>query len=142
MKILVSILFLSFAFFYYGCSDNSGGSTTTDPFGGGPIGGGGGGTGNVTFQVSTEQGDQGIFFRFKPSTNVTAAQITVRLPAQQFEDVVNNPNPDQVFTPTEGFSVGESVGVERGQQWTFVIQGKVGSAQGQQYNVTTNFTIP
>lgn len=134
-KILIALVPLFFIF-NNGCKDNATGSG--DPFGGG----GGGGTGGVTFTMSTEQGQQGVNFRFKPSTSVTVTQVTVSLPAQQFQDVVTNPNPNEVFGTANGFVVGEYTGVQTGQQWTFNVQGKIGSATGTAYNVNTNFTIP
>lgn len=117
------------------CSEDSGSGTS--PFGGG----GGTGGGGVTFTVSTVQGQQGISFNFKPSTNVTVTQVTVRLPAQNFQDVVQG-NGTTVFDTQTGFTVGEYTGVQSGQQWTFNIQGKIGNAQGQAYNKDVNFSIP
>ena len=133
-KLFIAFLPLLFIFLS-SCSNDSGG-TGSDPFGGG-----GGGTGGVTFQVGTTQGQQGINFTFNPSTNVTVTQITVSLPAQNFQDVVQGDG-TTVFGPQNGFSVGEYTGVATGQQWTFKITGKIGSATGTAYDVTTNFTIP
>jgi hypothetical protein len=87
------------------------------------------------------QGQQGIVFNFKPSTAVTVTQVTVKLPAQNFEDVVQGDG-TTVFDTQTGFSVGEYTGVQTGQQWSFNIQGKIGSATGQTYNKDVNFTIP
>lgn len=125
---LFSVLFI----LINGCSDDSG--SGTDPFGGT-------GTGGVTFTVSTVQGQQGVNFNFKPSTSVTLTQITVKLPAQNFQDVVQGDG-TTVYDTQAGFSVGEYNGVQKDQIWSFNIQGKIGSAQGQTYNKDMNFTIP
>lgn len=130
-KIIVLALVLFFSFLISSCKKDS----STNPIGP-PVGG------TVTFTISVEEGQQGTIFRFKPSTSVTVNQVTVSLPAQQFQDVVTNPNPDEVFDTANGFVVGEYLGVQTGQQWTFNVQGKIGSATGTAYNVTTNFTIP
>ncbi|SRR5690606_20371028 len=140
MKKWFYVLLASFSFLYFGCDNDSGGSAGTDPFGGG---GGGGGTGGVTFTVSLEQGNQGgVYFNFKPNQNVTATNMTLSLPAQNFTDNITNPNPNEVYTNAQGFSVGEYTGVATGQQWVFNIQGKIGSSTGTPYNVTINFTVP
>jgi len=136
MKKLLTLIIVTFALFYSGCSNDSGG-TGTDPFGPG-----GGGTGNVTFTITVEQGQQGINFRLKPSQSITVTTITVSLPAQNFTDPITNPNPDEVFDTANGFVVGEYTGTASGQQWTFAVQGKIGSSTGTAYNVTSNFTIP
>ena len=134
-KFLVAII-VGFALFYSGCNNDSG-SGGVDPFGGG----GGGGTGNVTFTVTTQQGQQGVDFVFTPSTNVTVTQVTVSLPAQGFQENVQGDG-TTVFGPGNAFSVGEYTGVASGQQWTFQVTGKIGSATGTAYNVTANLTIP
>jgi hypothetical protein len=137
MKKIFSFIILSLFVVHFGC-DNDGG-TGSGGFGGG---GGGGGGGAVTFQVSTQQGQQGgINFQFKPSTNVTVTQVTASLPAQQFNDVIQGDG-TTVFDTQNGFSIGEYQGVASGQQWTFNVQGKIGNAQGQTFNVNTNFTVP
>ena len=130
-KIIVLSLVLFFGFIISSCKKDS----STNPIG--PQVGG-----TITFTMSTEQGQQGVNFRFKPSTSVTVTQVTVSLPAQQFQDVVTNPNPNEVFDTANGFVVGEYTGVQTGQQWTFNVQGKIGSSTGTAYNVNTNFTIP
>ncbi len=139
-KFAIAILFIS-GFFLIGCKSD----TVTNPTGGGVggIGGGGGGTGNVTFTVSAVQGSQQglISFSFIPSVNVTVTTILVSLPAQNFTFTETNPNPDEVFNPTEGFQITDYQGVEAGQQWTFNVKGKIGTSTGQAYDVTVNYTI-
>ena len=142
MKYLLSAVFVFSLLFFAGCSNDAAPTGT----GGGGLGGGGGngggGNGTVTFQVATQQGQNGgIDFVFTPSTNVTLTQIAVSLPAQNFNDNVQGDG-TTVFGPQNAFSVGEYNGTASGQQWTFVITGKIGSATGTAYNVTSNFTIP
>jgi hypothetical protein len=120
-----------------GCSDDSG-SGTTDPFGTG----GGGGTGGVTFTISHRQGDQGgIMFTVRPSTAVTVTQYTCSLPAQQFSETYEGDG-TTVYPGNQVYDIAEFTGVASGQQWTFNIKGKIGSATGQNYDVNTNYTVP
>ncbi len=130
--------FLLVAFFFTGCSDKN--NNVTNP--GGGIGNIGGNNSSVTFTVEIAQGQQGTIFVFKPSTDVTLTTITLNLPEQQFTDTVQNPNPDEVYNPQDGFQIGEYTGVESGQKWNFRIQGKIGSATDNSYDVTVNYTIP
>jgi len=123
---LIPILFLLIG----GCSNDGGG--TTDPFGGG-----GGGTGNVTFQVQTD----GTSFGFTASTTVTVTTITANSAnANVTNDVWGNAN--QETDPRTTFSIGPYNNIASGQSWSFAIAGHIGNAQGQAYNVTTNFNVP
>ena len=63
------------------------------------------------------QGPQGgIVFTFKPSANVTLKSIVLKLPAQQFEDTITNPDPNTVFEGgTEYSTEQEYTGVVSGQ---------------------------
>jgi len=133
-KILLTLFSLLFILIN-GCSDDSG--SGTDPFGGG----GGGGTGGVTWTIGQRQGQQGIIFTGKPSTAVTVTQVTVSLPAQNFNEVVQGDG-TTVFQPGQFYDISEYTGVATGQQWTLKFEGKLGSAQGQQYTVTSNYTVP
>jgi hypothetical protein len=134
MKKFLLALFPSLLILIISCSDNSGSST--DPFGGGS-----GGTGGVTWQIGNRQGQQGIIFTAQPSTAVTVTQVTVSLPAQNFNDVVQGDG-TTVFQPGQFYDISEYTGVASGQQWTFKFEGKLGNAQGQAYNVTSNYTFP
>jgi hypothetical protein len=124
-----------------GCSDNATGPTNSGGLGGT---GGGGNTGGVTFTMGTTQGTQqgATMFTFKPSVDVTVTTVTLKLPAQQFEDPLTNPNPNEVYTSQNTYQIEEYTGVQSGQQWQFVFVGKLGSSTGTAYNVTVNYTIP
>lgn len=133
MKKLIGLsLIISFALIVSSCKKDDSSNPSGPAIGGGTT---------VTFTVSAVQGQQGIVFNFKPSTAVTVTQVTVKLPAQNFQDVVQGDG-TTVFDTQSGFSVGEYTGVQSGQQWSFNIQGKIGSATGQAYNKDVNFTIP
>ncbi len=133
-KILV--VFLPLLFILINGCDNEGGT------GANPFGGGGTGTGNVTWTIGQRQGDQGgIMFTAKPSVAVTVTLVTVSLPAQPFTDDVQG-NGQTVFQPGQFYDIDEYTGVTSGQQWTLRFQGKIGSATGTAYDVTSNYPVP
>ena len=79
-------------------------------------------------------------FTAKPSAAATVTQITVSLPAQNFNDVLQGDG-QTVFQGGTVYDLDEYTGVTSGQQWTFKFEGKLGSAQGQPYDVTSNYTV-
>lgn len=102
---------------------------------------GGGGTGSVTFTIGQKPGTQGgIIFTARPSTNVTIDQVTVSLPAQGYQDVLQGDG-QTVYQGNQTYDLDEYIGVAAGQQWTFKFEGKLGSPQGQAYSVTSNYTV-
>lgn len=101
----------------------------------------GGSTGSVTFTIGQRQGNQGIIFTAKPSAAVIITQITVSLPAQSYQDVLQGDG-QTVFQSGQTYDLDEYTGVASGQLWTFKFEGKLGSAQGQLYTVTSNYTVP
>jgi len=118
------------------CSDDQGG-TVTDPFGTG----GTGGTGGVTFTVSSTQGNQGgVIFTATPSVDVKITKVTLSLPAQQFNDVLQGDG-TTVYPANQAVQLDEYTGVATGQQWTFQFEGNLAS-NNQAFNVTANYTIP
>jgi hypothetical protein len=128
----VSIIFI----FFGGCGDDGGG--TNDPFGGGP----GGGTGSVTFTMGQRPGDQGgIMFTVKPSTAVVVTEYTCSLAAQQFSQTFPGDG-TTVYQGNQVQDMAEFTGVASGQQWTFNVKGKLGSATGQAFDVNANYTVP
>ena len=139
MKRIFSLFLILTAMVAFSCSDDA-----VSPNGGGGLGGGGGnGGGGVTFTIGTKQGQQGgIVFTFKPSTDVTLTTATLKLPAQQYEDVLTNPDPSTVFTAQNVYDLDEYTGVVSGQQWTITFVGKLGSTTGTAFTVTANYTIP
>lgn len=139
MKKLILYLFSISILLIISCSDDSGGGTLTDPFGGGT--GGTGGTGGVTFKISSTQGNQGgVIFTATPSVAVKITQVTLSLPAQQFNDVIQDDG-TTVYEANVAAGLQEYTGVESGQQWTFKFQGTIAS-NNQAFTVTQNYTIP
>ena len=136
IKILIpAIIFL---LYYTGCSNDNGGGTT-DPFG---TGGTSGQTSSVAWTMGHRQGDQGgIVFTAKPSVAVTVTQVTCSLPEQNYQDPLQGDG-TTVFQPGQFYDLEEYTGVASGQKWTFQFQGKIGNTQGQNYNVTSNYTVP
>lgn len=138
MKNFFFLFLMISAIIAFSCSDNATGPTTGG-IGGGGLGGGGG---SVTFTIGTKQGQQGgVIFTFTPSANVTVTTATLRLPAQQYEDVLTNPDPNAVFTAQNVYDLDEYTGVVAGQQWTVTFVGKLGSSSGTAYTVTSNYTV-
>ena len=139
MKKFFFLLLMIGVLIVVGCKDNTTGPTT-----GGFGGGGGGNTGGVTFTMGTTQGSQqgNTMFTFRPSTDITITSVNIKLPAQQFEDPLTNPNPNEVYNSQNTYQIEEYTGVQSGQQWEFVFVGKLGSSTGTAYTVTTNYTIP
>ena len=130
------LVFISFLFIWItGCSDDEGG-TITDPFGTG----GTSGTGNVTFTISSTQGQQGVIFIATPSVSIKITRVTVSLPAQQFNDVLTDDG-TTTYNANEAVQLDEYTGVASGQQWTFKFEGTIVS-NNQTYSVTSNYTIP
>lgn len=135
MKKLLLIFISLFFIWITGCSDDAGG-TITDPFGSG----GTSGTGNVTFTVSSTQGQQGVIFIATPSVSIKITKVTVSLPAQQFTDVLTDDG-TTTYNANQAVQLDEYTGVASGQQWTFQFEGTIAS-NNQAYNVTSNYTIP
>lgn len=101
----------------------------------------GGGTGSVTFTIGQKPGTQGgIIFTARPSTNITINQVTVSLPAQGYQDVLQG-NDQTIYQANQTYDLDEYIGVAAGQQWTFKFEGKLGSPQGQAYSVTSNYAV-
>ncbi len=133
MKKLSIIFMLLIAVAFSSCSNSTGG---------GVIGPGGGGTGNITFTTSVVQDQQGSnYFQYVPSEGVTLTTITASCPQLQITNEVVNGDGTTVFTPTNPLQVGPVQNLATGQQWTFVIVGKVGSSTGTAYSTTVNYTV-
>lgn len=136
MKRLLAGAFLAVLLAGAGCSDSDSGSTGT------PFGPGGGGGGAVAFTIGSRPGNQGgLIFTARPSAAVTVTQITVALPAQSYQDILQGDG-TTVFQAGQTYDLDEYTGVATGQAWVFTFQGRIGNAQGQTYSVTSNFTVP
>ncbi len=120
------------------CKDDS-----TSPAGGGGIGGGGGGGTNVSFTVSLAQDNQQqYFFEFKPSAAVVINTITGNCPAAGVNNEQVQADGTTVFDANNPAYVGPINGLASGQQWSFTIDGKVGSKTGTAFSSTAQLTIP
>ncbi len=135
-NLLIGFAVLMF-FLVPGCKSDS-------PTGGGGLGGGGGGggTGSVTFTISVVQDQQGqVFLQFQPNTSATITSIKAVCQAINVDETVTD-NSGTVYNSNNPINIGPLTVLQTGQQWTFTIKGKVGSATGQDYTVTVNYTIP
>jgi len=85
-----------------------------------------------------------IYFQFKPGTGAVIQKITAQCQALGLNDVVEDAEiPDDVFSATYPLNVGPiTVNLVKGQAWTFVVSGKVGSATGSAFSTTVNYTVP
>jgi hypothetical protein len=131
MKILFSAFIIFCLFLFSSCTNN--GSPT------GP----GGGAGGVTFGITQAAGNTGIIFYATPSAAVTITNVNVSVPA------INPPfNKDftgdgtTVYPANQKVSISEFTGVATGQKWVFVFTGKLGTATGTAFKVTSNYTVP
>ncbi|MBK8944752.1 MAG: hypothetical protein IPM32_05695 [Ignavibacteriae bacterium] len=137
MKKIITIFLILSSIFIISCDDDTTGGVT-DPFGTGGIGGG---TGNVTFTIGAQQGENGgILFFATPSVAVKITKVTCSLPAQNFNDVVEGDG-TTIFNANESVGIEEYTGVTSGQQWTFKFEGTLAS-NNQAFNVTSNYTVP
>jgi hypothetical protein len=101
--------------------------------------------GNVTFTAALAQDDQqDLYFEFTPSANVVITSMSAQCLALNLNETVGDDEiPDDIFGPNQPLYVGPiTENLQQGQQWTFTMQGKVGSATGQAFSATTNFTVP
>ena len=78
-----------------------------------------------------------------PAQAVTITKVNVSVPA------INPPfNKDYtgdgttVYPANQTVTISEFTGVATGQKWVFVFTGKLGSATGTAFTVTSNYTVP
>jgi hypothetical protein len=138
MKMLLSVFTIFCLFFFNSCkSDSAGGS---DGFGFGPGGGGGGG---VTFGITQANGNTGIIFYATPSAAVTITKVNVSVPNSNppFNEDYTDPG-TTVYPANVAVTINEFTGVQSGQKWVFTFTGKLGSATGAAFTVTSNYTVP
>lgn len=134
MKSIYLVLSLFFAFFLTSCSSDS--SSGNNPF---VPGGGGTGT-TVTFTTTFNPNTPE--FVFTPNTGVTISKITANCAAANINNEEISGDGTTVWTQTAPAAVStQGVNVATGQQWTFKIEGKVGSATGEVYTSNTSITI-
>jgi hypothetical protein len=134
-KILITFLPLLFIF-VSGCSNDSGGGS--NPFG---TGGTTGGTGNVTIQVQGQADGQGNYiFYINPSVAINLTSVTASVPAQQYEETIDINEQFQAGT-LQGCIQYDANVIQSGMQFTFRFVGTITNG-GQNFDVTTNYTIP
>jgi hypothetical protein len=140
MKQLKSMLVVLFIITIAGCSKDN---PVVAPGTEGTIGGiGGGGTGSITWTISQKPGNQGgIIITASPSTAVTVNFVRISLPSQNYQEDLQGDG-QTVFQGGQFYELEEFIGIVSGQQWTFRFVGKTGNAQGQDYDVTANYTVP
>jgi hypothetical protein len=95
---------------------------------------------NVTFTMGLQSGSQGMIVLATPNVDVKLTKIELSFPAQQFNDVVNNPQPDRVFPKGTNFQINEYTGIDGGQQWVLKFTGTE-VATGKPFTVTVNWTV-
>ncbi len=146
-KLFIQILSVIIIAIFAGCSDDS---SPTDSGSGGFSGtggtGSGGGTGGVSFTVRLvyDQSSQPYkyYFEFKPSTNVVINTISANCTAANINNEAINFDGTTIFSSTNpAYGEVDYDILAQGQQWTFSIAGKTGSAQGQAFTATANCLI-
>jgi hypothetical protein len=95
---------------------------------------------NITFTMGLQSGSQGMIIVATPNVDVKLTKIELSFPAQQFNDVVNNPQPDTVFPKGTRFEIGEYTGIDGGQRWVLKFTGTE-VASGKPFTVTVNWTV-
>jgi|CZKP01.1.fsa_nt_gi hypothetical protein len=96
---------------------------------------------SVTFTITQQTGTQGIIFYATPSAAVTMTNVNVSVPAAPFSANYTGDGVT-VYPANQAFEINEFTGVQSGQKWVFVFTGKLGSATGTAFNVTSNYTVP
>ncbi|HQY19464.1 MAG TPA: hypothetical protein PK294_06030 [Ignavibacteria bacterium] len=133
MKSIYLALSLFLALFISSCSSDS--SSGNNPF----VPGGGTGT-TVTFTTTYDANN--TQFVFAPNTGVTISKITANCAAANINNEEITGDGTTVWTQAAPAAVStQGVNVAAGQQWTFKIEGKVGSATGEVYTSNTSITV-
>lgn len=94
----------------------------------------------VTFTMHLESGTQGMIFVAVPSEDVTLTKVELSFPAQQFNDLITNPDPSRVFPKGQRIRLNEYTGIDAGQQWILKFYGTVVQT-GKSFVVTVNWTV-
>jgi hypothetical protein len=100
------------------------------------------GNNQVSFQISQQNGQNGgVEFIFQPSVDTKISRVISKLPAQQFADTINAPNPNYLYSKDSLYFINEYIGVQNGQQWNFDFTGTVPGMNNSNYTVTANYTV-
>ncbi len=94
----------------------------------------------VAFTMHLESGSQGMIFVAVPSEDVMLTKVELSFPAQQFNDVITNPNPARVFPKGQSIQLNEYTGIDAGQQWVLKFYGTF-VRTGKPFVVTVNWTV-
>jgi len=131
------IFFIPLLFLISSCSNNN--SSGSNPLG--TIGGGtGGGTGNVTIQVQGQADGQGNYiFSINPSVAINLTSVKASVAAQQYEETIQINEQFQAGT-FQGVLQYDANVIQTGMQFSFEFVGT--TADNQNFDVTTNYTIP
>jgi hypothetical protein len=138
MKILISVFTIFCLFFFNSCKSDSAGSG--GGFGVDPGGGGGGG---VTFGITVGPGNisaNNKIFYGTPSTAVVVTNVNVSVAAAQYNHDFQGDG-TTVYPANQPVSINEFSGVAPGQVWVFVFTGKLGSATGTAFSVSSTYTV-
>lgn len=134
MKILLSALTIFCLILFNSCKSDSGGGGNA--FGTGP----GGGTGGVTFVITQGAGNQGGTILYaSPSTAVTVTNVNYSVVNSTTKGDIPG-NGTTVYPANQPVSIGEFQ-TQPGLQYVLVFTGKLGSATGTAYSVTSNYTV-
>ncbi len=145
VKKLYFLLMLGIALLLGGCSNkSSGNSNPVSPIAGITGGNNGGTKNNVAFEVNIVQDQQqNNYFEFTPNTEVTLTKVVVNCAAANVTNQQVQDDGTTVYSGTNPINLGPvTIPLQSGQQWVFIISGKIGSSTGQDYTSDASFTIP
>jgi hypothetical protein len=138
MKFLFSVFAIFCLLLFNSCKSDSAG-------GGGGFGVDPGGGGGVTFTITKTVGSTAAntYFYATPSVAVTITKVNVSVPAANppFNQDYTDPG-TTVYPANVAVLINEFTGVATGQAWAFTFTGKLGSATGTAFTVTSNYTVP
>lgn len=96
-------------------------------------------TSSVTIEINTQPGQEGsIEFLFKPNIDIKITKVDVQM--GDFTDELTGEN-ITVYAANNWYTLAAYNGVESGQQWSFTFNGTIAN-NNQNYNVTSNYTVP
>lgn len=131
MKQLLMAMVLAGALIIGGCSKKNSNPVQSNPSTQEPT---------VSFTMHLQSGTQGMIFVAVPSQDVMLTKVELSFPAQQFNDVITNPNPTRVFPKGQNIQLNEYTGIDAGQQWVLKFYGTL-VATGKPFVVTVNWTV-
>jgi hypothetical protein len=131
MKQLLTLTLLASALVVGGCSKKNSNPVQPNPGTQQPT---------VGFTMSLQSGSQGMIFVAVPSEDVMLTKVELSFPAQQFNDVITNPNPARVFPKGQRIELNEYTGIDAGQQWVLKFYGTL-VRTGTPFVVTINWTV-